>query len=109
MEIEGYASVKTWRADYIRTWGPTDPELPQRLRVLEGFCAFVGKDPDAMVSECLREVDGGKRIRPKARRRYMDAIRQFEEEQASGRTAGNMVRSFFIHNGIAMSADVLGG
>lgn len=109
MGIEGYASVKMWREDYIRTWGPGDPELPQRLRVLEGFCAFVGKDPDAMVSECLREVDEGKRIRPKARRRYMEAIQRFEAEQASGRTAGNVVRSFFIHNGIAMSADILGG
>lgn len=106
MEIEAYASVKAWREDYIRTWGSSDPELPQRLRVLEGFCAFVGKDPDAMVSECLREVDEGKRIRPKARRRYMDAIRDFEAEQAS-RIAGNVVRSFFIHNGVAMSADVL--
>ena len=108
MEIDSYESVKAWREDYIRTWGSNDPELPQRLRVLEGFCAFVGKDPDAMVAECLREVDEGKRIRAKARRRYMEAIRQFEEDQASGRTAGNVVRGFFIHNGIAMSADVLG-
>ncbi len=109
MGIEGYASVRAWREDYVRTWGPTDQELPQRLRVLERFCAFVEKDPDAMIGECLREVDEGKRIRAKARRRYMNAIRQFEEEQASGRTAGNVVRSFFIHNGVAMSADVLGG
>ncbi len=67
-----------------------------------------GKDPDAIVAECLRTVEEGARIRLKARRRYMASIEEFEKGHPLGRTAGNVVRSFLIHNGIAMSANVMG-
>lgn len=106
-DLSHYASVQAWREDYIRHWGPNDAELPQKLKTLQEFCSLVGKDPDAIVNECLRDVEGGKRIRLKARRRYIEAIRDFEANHQGGRAAGNVVRSFLIHNGIAMSADVV--
>lgn len=105
-DLASYASVQAWREDYVRHWGPNDPELPQKLEILEEFCSFVDKNPDAIVNECLREVEGGRRIRLKVRRRYIEAIREFEAHHRLGRTAGNVVRSFLIHNGVAMSADV---
>ena len=106
--IDHYASVQAWREDYIRHWGPDDPGLARKLATLQEFCQFVGKDPDTVVGECLRAVEDGKRIRLKARRRYIEAIREFEAGHEGARAAGNAVRSFFIHNGIAMSADVPG-
>ena len=105
-EFARYTSVQAWRADYVRHWGDNDPGLTQNLEILQEFCRFVEKDPDAIIAECLRQVEAGKRIRLKARRRYIEAIREFETRHERGRAAGNVVRSFLIHNGIAMSADV---
>ena len=106
-----YATVRAWREDYVRHWGggPDDPELEGKLATMRDFCERLGKDPDAIVNECLRDTEGGKRIRAKARRRYVEAIREFESAHKGGRSAGNVIRSFLLHNGIAMSADVLSG
>jgi hypothetical protein len=101
-----YDAVRTWIQDYERHWG-ADSQVHARLQTLEVFCDFVERDPDTMVRECLRSVDGGMRIRPKARRFYMAKIQEFEAQDGSGgRRAGNIVRSFLIHNGVALSADV---
>jgi hypothetical protein len=82
--------------------------MSERLAVLQRFSDFAAKDPDAMISECTREVESGKRIKIKARRQYTEAIAAFQQmiegnarQQAK---AANMVRSFFIHNGIFMQA-----
>jgi hypothetical protein len=107
-DFAAYASVQAWLADYVRHWGPADAGVPKKLETLREFCQLVGRDPDAIVGECLRQVEEGKRIRLKARRRYIEAIREFEAGHEGARAAGNIVRSFFIHNGIAMSADVPG-
>lgn len=103
--IHEYATVRTWVQDYERHWG-ADGALERRLRTLERFCEFAERDPDTIVQECLRAVDGGMRIRPKGRRFYMAKIREFENRDG-GRPAGNLVRSFLIHNGVALSADVM--
>jgi hypothetical protein len=107
-DVASQFSVQTWLADYARHWGPNTPDVRAKLVVLGEFCKLVGKAPDAIVQECLRDVDAGKRIKLKARRRYIEAIREFETQHSNGRTAGNVVRSFFIHNGVAMSPDVPG-
>jgi hypothetical protein len=101
-----YDTVQAWIEDYRRHWGP-DADFQGRLQTLQRFCEFVGKDPDTMIQECLRAVDAGFRIRPKRRRFYMAKIAEFEAQGSNGgRRAGNIVRSFLIHNGVALSADV---
>ena len=82
--------------------------MESRLEVLERFCRFVERDPDAIIAECEREVEGGKRIRIKGRRFYSEQIAEFQakapgDARAQARAA-NVVRSFFIHNGIFMQA-----
>lgn len=105
-DLAASAAVQTWLADYVRYWGESDPGLRQNLEVLGEFCQFVGREPDDIIADCLRQVEAGKRIRPKARRRYLEAIRQFEGSHKKGRPAGNVIRSFLIHNGIAVPADI---
>jgi hypothetical protein len=82
--------------------------MTQRLDVLNRFVAFVGKDPDTIIEECTREVESGKRIRIKARREYSEKIAEFqatvEGNPRQQSKAANLVRSFFIHNGIFMQA-----
>lgn len=105
--IDAYETVETWRSGLREQWGD-EPDMTERMATLERFCAMVGKDPDAIILECTREVESGKRIRIKARREFSEKIVEFQA--ATGGTAreqgkaANLVRSFFIHNGIFMQA-----
>lgn len=86
--------------------------MAARIETLERFCAFAERDPDAIIEECSREVEGGKRIRIKKRRHYSEKIDEFQRSvDGDGRSqtrAGNIVRSFMIHNGIFMQGGVSG-
>ena len=106
--VAEYAAVQTWRQGLIEQWGEAPADFDQRAATLERFCELAGRDPDAMIEECTREVESGKRIRIKARREYSEKIAGFQktagaDARSQGR-AGNIVRSFFIHNGIFMQA-----
>ena len=71
----------------------------------------MGKEPDQIVDECLREVDGGKKIRAKGRRTYAKKITEFESHLEGGtaekRRKGNYIRSFLIHNGVLLQTSPL--
>lgn len=105
--VAEYETVQTWRDGLKEQWGD-EPDMTARHETLERFCDFAHKNPDEMIAECSREVEGGKRIRIKGRREYSELIEQFQV--VTGGTArdqgrlGNVVRSFFIHNGIFMQA-----
>ena len=106
--VAGYTTVQMWRKGLIEQWGEEPADFEQRIATLEGFCDAAGRDPDAMIEDCTREVESGKRIRIKARREYSEKIAEFQkaagaDARSQGR-AGNIVRSFFIHNGIFMQA-----
>lgn len=109
--IADYETVQTWRNGLSEQWGE-EPEMAVRTSALGRFCEFAGKDPDALIAECTREVESGKRIRIKARREFSEMIAAFQA--ASGGSAreqqklGNTIRSFFIHNGIFMQAGLAG-
>ncbi len=105
--IADFETVQTWRSGLAEQWGE-EPDMTARVDALERFCDSVGKDPDALIAECTREVEAGKRIRIKVRRQFSEQIAEFQA--ASGGSArdqlklGNTIRSFFIHNGIFMQA-----
>jgi hypothetical protein len=101
--LKNQESVRKWLADYERHWGPSN--LDQQVAVLERFCSCVGKTPDEIIEECLRTVEEGKVIRVKARRQYLELIGRFEAGSA-GRRGGNVIRSFLLHNGVALSASL---
>jgi hypothetical protein len=75
----------------------------RRVDAVHEFCRFYGAEPDELVASLFRQTEAGPRIRLKKRREVMARIDEFEEE-AGGRTDGNHVRSFLIHNGVAMTA-----
>ena len=95
-------------------WGG-DPERddPERLDILQAFCLFAEKDPDAIIKECVRVKDGEKRIRVKGRQRYYDLIAEFQSQVEGSRMKrtkwGNTIRSFLIHNGILIQSGIQGG
>ena len=103
-----YAAVQTWRTGLVEQWGEEPADFGDRVVLLERFCVIAERDPDGMIEDCTREVESGKRIRIKARREYSEKIASFQESaqgdaRAQGRV-GNIIRSFFIHNGIFMQA-----
>lgn len=101
-------TVRAWLDAHSAHWDVThtDEETAERLRVLGQFCAFCGRGPDEMVERLFRPTPEGPRIRLKRRRAVMAEIEAFEKEHG-GRTSGNLVRSFLIHNGVALTATPL--
>ena len=93
-------------------WGEEPADMTARIETLAIFCSLVERDPDAIIAECSREVEGGKRIRIKKRRFYSEKIDEFQASvDGNARVqarAGNVVRSFMIHNGIFMQGAVGG-
>jgi hypothetical protein len=104
--IGEYARVQLWLEDFEKSWGKGH-DGSDELSALEAFCEFVDKDPDAIVAELLAPVEGGyEKIRYKARHRYIELISEFETKE-EGRQAGNAIRSFLIHNGVAVGTRIL--
>jgi len=103
-----YETARTWFDGLRQQWGEEPSDWEARLGALEAFCAFVGKEPDAMVSECLRDTASGKRISAKGRRFYNDKIAEWQASLPGDRAAqgrvGNAVRSFLIHNGVFLQS-----
>ncbi len=106
--IRDQATVQTWLQGLRQQWGEDQADWDDRLEALAGFCAFVSKDPDTVIEECVRESDSGKRISVKGRRFYNDKIAEWQSslpgDRAVQRRAGNAVRSFLIHNGIFLQS-----
>ncbi len=108
--MRDYESVGTWLAGLREQWGEEPADVEGRLQTLARFCEFAEREPDALISDCSRAVEGGKRIRIKARRLYSEKIDEFQatlgsDARAQART-GNVIRSFMIHNGIFMQGGV---
>lgn len=108
--IRGYASVSRWVEEYGLLWTrkQSDAEVNCRLQVLSRYCSFCGTDPDELLRGLFRETPSGPRIRLKRRREVMSEIDAFERvmgngDERGGREIGNIVRSFLIHNGVALS------
>jgi len=101
-------SVARWLRAYDAHWNvrQTDLETRAKLEVLGRFCAVCGQQPDELVAGLFRPTPEGTRIRLKRRREVMALIDEFEAGNG-GRPAGNTVRSFLIHNGVALSAPPL--
>ena len=102
------ATVAAWLRAYNDHWEVEidDVETRGKLEVLARFCASCEKDPDELVAWLFRQTPEGPRIRLRRRREVMGLIDAFEQ-QHGGRPAGNVVRSFLIHNGVALSAPPL--
>ena len=110
-EVEEFATVRQWLSAFGSHWNRSVAAADQRrkLEILHRYCVFVERDPDALVANLLRETPTGQKIWLKRRRTEMVRIDEFEAVVArgdprSGREAGNAVRSFFIHNGVALTA-----
>jgi len=109
--IREYQTVQTWLTGVHEQSGVSLENDAKRLQVLAEFCARIEKSPDQIIDECLRDVDGGKKIRVKGRRFYAEQISEFEQ-QAEGspgekRQKANYVRSFLIHNGVLLQTSPL--
>src|SRR3990172_6927398 len=102
--IGEYQTARTWFESLRQQWGEEPSDWEERLNALAAFCAFAEKDPDTMVSECLRESASGTRISAKGRRFYSDRIAEWQaslpgDPAAPGR-AGHALPNFFIPNTI---------
>ncbi|MFN8618352.1 MAG: hypothetical protein U0837_14760 [Dehalococcoidia bacterium] len=105
--VRSSESVHRWMASRLGLWGRSSV-TENLVETLAVFCNSLGLTPDEMIDDCLkpgkdREVFT---LRTKARRKYIDEIDRFELASGS-RDEANIVRSFFIHNGVAMNPSIL--
>jgi hypothetical protein len=97
--IRAAESVKRW-LESAEFGGNGDG---QRLAALAGFCNHLELSPDELVTGMFRDTEVGRKIKLKRRKVVMAEIDQWEADNG-GRDAGNVVRSFLIHNGVALTA-----
>jgi len=113
-QLAEYKTVQTWLKNVHHQSPASTTSDQDRLSTLLKFCQFVEKDPDTIIAECFRaqkEGDEWKHIKFKVRRSYSATIKQVEDELFGGgvvgQQQGNIIRSFFIHNGVFMQAEPL--
>lgn len=113
-DLAASASVKQWFASARLESEPAE-ELAERIELLAGFLAHVGRSADELVEYCfLRKKDTGERFSSVKRRGEVnDWIEQFVAERGwTGREAvynGNLLRSFMIHNGALIQGNAWRG
>lgn len=83
-----------------------EADLCRRADILEGFAIFMSRDPDLMVADAFAAKEG--RIRFRQWSACANGIsvfqRSLDDPEATRVQAGNVVRSFFIHNGVFIGA-----
>jgi len=106
-QVRDSDSTHRWFASRLGLWG-RGAVTDDLVETFTRFCQVVGKTPDEMIDDCLKPGKDREifTLRTRARRQYMDQIERFEAETGS-RDQANIVRSFFIHNGVAMNPSIL--
>ncbi|MDI6912569.1 hypothetical protein [Nocardioides sp.] len=101
------AEVRRWLASARLD---TQPRIEQtsRVQLLADFCNAQGESPTEMIAKVLRggEEDGQYEVAIKGRRQLDTAINTWGDGLGLNLhqtiTSGNVLRSFFIHNGVQM-------
>lgn len=103
-ELMRSAAVQRWLA---HTGYETEAGRRRCLELLGGFCEETGRAPEELVASCFRITrEGDRRISIKGRQAVQEAIESFIAKRGetghAAVVAGNMLRSFLIHNGVFM-------
>jgi hypothetical protein len=100
--FESYATVKKWLADPPgQGFQPVREDPAKKVAILQAFCEHVGIDPDTLVATCTDLIPTGKAERNrqlKALKVWVNALPELSEAKRT--KTENMVRGFFIKNGI---------
>lgn len=104
--IDDYQSVADWGQSFRNFWRIEGPP-PEWKEALERFASFCEAEPDDIIDEVLKPAPTGDGLllRTRARRKYIQLINEFEAQES--RSTANGVRSFMIHNGVAMTPTIL--
>ena len=104
-EIASSETVRRWFDSAGHEEEPPE-EQHRRLVLLAEFSAFAGRSPDELVAGCFlrKKATGDKFVSVKARQAMNESIAEFVAKKGfEGReavVAGNVLRSFLIHNGV---------
>lgn len=104
--IADAATVRLWQASFRESW-LDELEKEKAFPALEQFVQMCETKPDDIIAEVLKPAPRGEgvQLRTRARRKYLTLIDDFESRE--GRQKANYVRSFMIHNGVAISPPIL--
>jgi hypothetical protein len=99
-DLREYKTVQKWLEDRQTGFQPVREDPEKKLAVLRGFLDHIGVDPDTLIATSTDLEPGG----TKTRNAHLKTLKvwvagQDMSESAKTRTE-NLVRGFFIKNGI---------
>jgi hypothetical protein len=114
VDMQASPAMQKW-LESLRKRGEEVNLDDDRVKLVEGFCEYVGKTPDEVVDYCwLRNrKDGLRSISSKRRRETSEQIEEYIKESGltayKATVAANTIRSFLIHNGVFMAGTAFRG
>jgi hypothetical protein len=94
-DISEYSSVQRWMGS--GTGDPIQARLRQQaVDVLTRFCAHQNTDPDTMIAAASKD----RHVKNEFMRALKDWIKSYANNERKRHDAENVVRSFFIANGL---------
>jgi hypothetical protein len=100
-DLRSYTSVQKWLAEPAnRGFQPVREDPQTKLDVLAEFCAHIGVDPDTLIATCTDLVPTGKAERNKHLKSLKLWISAKQLPDSGATKTENLVRGFFIKNGI---------
>jgi hypothetical protein len=96
-----YKTVQNWLAEPPgRGFQPVRVDPAAKVAVLAEFCAHIGVDPDTLIATCTDLIPTGKAERNKHLKSLKVWIAGQELSDSKATKTENMIRGFFIKNGI---------
>ena len=115
IDMQDSPAVQKWLESLRKRSGEEISLHDERVKLVKGFCEYVGKTPDEVVDYCwLRNrKDGLRSISSKRRRETSEQIEGYVKELGhtayKANVAANTIRSFLIHNGVFMAGTAFRG
>lgn len=100
-DLRDYKTVQKWleeRSD--RGFQPVREDPQVKVDILAGFCGHIGVDPDTLIATCTDLIPTGKAERNKHLKALKGWVAAKELSDVKATKVENVVRGFFIKNGI---------
>lgn len=100
-DLREYKTVQNWleeRPD--RGFQPVKEDPQRKIDILAAYCAQIGVDPDTLIETCTDLVPGGTALRNKHLKSLKVWVTTLGLSATSATKTENVVRGFFIKNGI---------
>lgn len=99
--LREYKTVQNWLEERPgRGFQPVKDDPQRKVDILAAFCAQIGVDPDTLIETCTDLVPGGTKLRNGHLKTLKVWVAGLGLSEGEATRTENVVRGFFIKNGI---------